>query len=77
MAYDEYLSDRIKHVLDVKHIYYDARKMMGGLCFMVDNKMCLGIVKNTLMARIGPDAYEKALKKEGCKEMDFTGRAMK
>jgi len=44
---------------------------------MVDDKMCVGIVKEELMARIGPDAYETALQKPGCKEMKFTGRAMK
>ena len=51
--------------------------MMGGLCYMVDDKMCLGIVKNNLMARIGPEIYQEALQKKGCKEMDFTGRTMK
>lgn len=44
---------------------------------MVNEKMCVGVVKNELMARIGPDNYELALQKEGCKEMNFTGRAMK
>jgi len=44
---------------------------------MVDDKMCVGIVKDTLMARIDPDIYEESLTKEGCKEMDFTGRGMK
>ena len=44
---------------------------------MVDDKMCLGIVRDTLMARIGPEAYEEALQREGCREMDFTGRPMK
>ena len=29
------------------------------------------------MARIGQDAEEEALKKEGCRKMDFTGRPMK
>jgi len=44
---------------------------------MVDDKMCVGIVKDELMARIGLDAYEAALQKDGCKEMNFTGRSMK
>ena len=44
---------------------------------MIDDKMCVGIVKDELMARIGPDKYEEALEKEGCKEMNFTGRPMK
>ena len=50
---------------------------MGGLVFMVDDKMCVGIVKDDLMARINPDEYESSLEKEGCVEMDFTGRSMK
>ena len=44
---------------------------------MVDDKMCIGIVKNELMARIDPEIYQEALSKKGCKEMNFTGRPMK
>ena len=51
--------------------------MFGGLCYMVNDKMCVGIIKNELMARIGEGKYEHALTKKGCKEMNFTGRAMK
>lgn len=77
MAYSELLADRVKQVLDDKDITYETKKMMGGLCVMVDDKMCCGIVREEVMARIGPDAYEEALTKEGCKEMNFTGRKMK
>ncbi|TNF48565.1 MAG: TfoX family protein [Bacteroidetes bacterium] len=77
MAYDEYLAERIKVILKEKHVVFEEKKMMGGLCYMVDDKMCLGIVKNNLMARIDPEIYQEALQKKGCKEMDFTGRAMK
>ena len=51
--------------------------MMGGLCFMVDGKMCVGVEKDRLMARIGPDAYDAALRRKGCQPMDFTGRPMR
>jgi hypothetical protein len=51
--------------------------MMGGLCFMVKGKMCVGVEKNRLMARIGPDAYDDALTRKGCRPMDFTGRPMR
>ena len=51
--------------------------MMGGLCFMVNDKMCVGIEKDKLMARLDPDIYERALSKRGCREMDFTGRPMR
>ena len=50
---------------------------MGGLAFMVDGKMCVGIVKDELMVRVGPDAYDECLKKPGCRPMNFTGRAMR
>jgi hypothetical protein len=39
--------------------------------------MCVCVVKDDLMARIDPDEYESALKKRGCREMDYTGRPMK
>ncbi|MCB0669485.1 MAG: TfoX/Sxy family protein [Saprospiraceae bacterium] len=74
--YDEHLEDRIASILDGKKVNYEKKKMMGGLTFMVDDKMCVGIVKEELMARIGTEAYPAALKKKGCKEMKFTGRAM-
>ena len=77
MAYDEHLADRIRKELHKKHIIFMEKKMMGGLTFMVNDKMCVGIVKNDLMARIGKDNYDKALEKKGCKPMDFTGRPMK
>ncbi len=51
--------------------------MMGGLCFMVDGKMCVGVNRDEVMARIHPDVYEESLKKDGCREMNFTGRPMK
>ena len=44
---------------------------------MVDDKMCVGIVGNELMARIVPEIYEESLTRKGCKEMNFTGRSMK
>ena len=77
MAYDELLADRIRLALDEKKVESRELKMMGGLCFMVDEKMCVGIVKNMLMARIGEEVYESALSKKGVQPMDFTGRPMK
>ena len=77
MAYDEHLADRVRQCLKVKKARFAEKKMMGGLTFMVDDKMCVGISKNELMARIGPDVYEKALKKKGARVMNFTGKAMK
>lgn len=77
MAYSELLADRVRQILADKGIGFLEKKMMGGLCFMVDGKMCMGVVKEDLMARIGPDAQEAALKKPGSRAMDFTGRPLK
>lgn len=77
MAYDEFLADRIRAALKDKQISFDEKKMMGGLCYMVDEKMCVGVIKDNLMARIDPAIQEQALSRKGCKEMDFNGRSMK
>ena len=76
MAYDEKLCGRIRSALKrVPRV--EEKKMMGVLTFMVDGKMCVGVHEDELMARIGPDAYELALTKKGCREMDFTGKPIK
>jgi len=77
MAYDEYLSERISQNLTQRKIFFEGKKMFGGIAFMVNYKMCVGVVKNQLMARVGPSAAEEALKRPCCKIMDFTGRPMK
>ena len=76
MSFDEGLAERIREQLQDRHDV-EEKKMFGGLCFMVSNHMCCGIVKDTLMARVGPDNYEKCLAKKYATEMDFTGKAMK
>ncbi len=76
MAYSENLANTVRTIL-VDHPKVEEKKMLGGLTFMVNNKMCVGILADGLMARINPADYEGALEKRGCREMDFTGRPMK
>ena len=77
MAYDELLEQRVRSFFDAKGIKHETKRMMGGLCFMVNGKMCVGVQKRRLMARIGPDAYDAALTRKGCRPMDFTGRPLR
>jgi TfoX/Sxy family transcriptional regulator of competence genes len=77
LAYDEFLAERIRAHLQRKKVVFEEKKMMGGVCYMVNDKMCAGVVNDQLMARIGPEAYISALEKQGCRPMDFTGRPMK
>ncbi len=77
MAYNEQLEDRINAILKKKRVRFEAKNMMGGLCYLVNDKMCVGITKDDLMARIDPSVYEASIKKKGCRPMDFTGRPMR
>lgn len=77
MAYDQWLYERVKNVLTEKRVGFEERRMFGGICFMVDEKMCLGVNNERLMIRLHPDIYEQVLQEPGCRAMDFTGRPMK
>lgn len=77
MAYNEELADRTREIISLTHENVEEKKMFGGVCFMVDEKMCLGVIKENLMVRIDPVLFEEALEKEGCEPMDFTGKSMK
>jgi len=77
MAYDENLADRIRHKFRELDIPFEDKKMMGGICFLVNDKMCVGVIKEKMMARIDPEKSEEAFARKGCREMDFTHRPMK
>lgn len=76
MAYDQFLGDRIRLRLRDLPIV-EEKVMMGGLAFMVNGKMCVGVIGDEMMCRLDPEFYQEALKKKGAREMDFTGRPMK
>jgi TfoX/Sxy family transcriptional regulator of competence genes len=76
MAYNEKLANRIREELqDLPNI--EEKEMMGGLTFMVNDKMCVGIIKDEMMCRIDPNLHESVIEKTGCRTMDFTKRPMK
>ena len=77
MAYDEYLSERVAKVLDESKATFYEKKMFGGICFMVEEKMCYDIVKYDLMVRLNPDIADQIESKMGCRPMDFTGKRIK
>jgi TfoX/Sxy family transcriptional regulator of competence genes len=76
MAYSLDLANRVRSRLgELPGI--EEKEMMGGLTFMYNGKMCIGIIKDELMCRIDPELQESALERRGCRIMDFTGRPMK
>ncbi len=78
MAYNEKLADRAREILTsaTKH-KIEEKQMFGGLCFMVNNKMCVGVESKRMMVRFDPVLTEELMAKDGCRPMEFTGKAMK
>ena len=76
MATDPYLIERIQHIMSTKNTPWTEKKMFGGDCFMVDDKMCFGTYKGGLMARIGTEKIEELAKKTGAAQMIHGGRPM-
>lgn len=76
MAYNQKLADRIRErFAGIDNV--EEKEMMGGLTFMVNNKMCVGIIKDEMMCRIEPGLHDLSVEKTGCRTMDFTKRPMK
>lgn len=76
MAYDEGLAQRLRDAL-VEERGVTEKRMFGGLCLLVDERMCLGIVGEELMVRVGLPRHAEALQRPGARPMDFTGKPMK
>ena len=76
MAYSETLAERVRRLL-ARQRPVSERRMFGGLAFMVRGHMCCGIQGERLMARVGPERYDKALKWPHARPMDFTGKPIR
>ena len=75
MAFDEDLADRIRQNL-ARRKDVEAKKMFGGIAFLLAGNMLVGVWKDSLIARVGPEA-EAALTEPHVREFDVTGRPMK
>jgi len=76
MAYNTQLANRIRERLaQLDNI--EEKEMMGGLTFMYNGKMCIGVIKDEMMCRIDPQLHDMAIEQRGCRTMDFTKIPMK
>jgi TfoX/Sxy family transcriptional regulator of competence genes len=75
VAYDERLAERIREALAGRDGVVE-KKMFGGLAFMLNGNMCVGVIKDELIARLGPEGGDQALDQRHTRPMDFTGRPM-
>lgn len=76
MAYEErlvnYIRESLAHLPQVEEV-----EKMGGLTFMVQDKMCIRVRESELLCRIAPNAYDTALERKGCHEWIYKGKPMK
>lgn len=76
MVYDKNLADRIRIILK-KCRDVTEKEMFGGISFLINGKMCCGVIKKDLVLRVDPRNYEILLHRPNFRPMDFTGRPLK
>lgn len=76
MAFDESLAWRIRDALvQMKNI--EEKKMFGGICFLLNGNMLVGIWKDSLIVRLGPNQSDEALQEPHVRRFDITGKPMR
>lgn len=76
MAFDEHLAERIRdEVGDLPGV--SAKRMFGGVAFLLHGTMLVGVTGDDMIARVGPDAAEECLALPGTRVFDFTGKVMR
>src|SRR5690349_19277085 len=75
MAYDEGLAERLRETLS-DYPQMSEKKMFGGLSFLLDGNLCVGVIGDDLIARVGLEAHPAALEQPHTRAFDFTGRPM-
>lgn len=75
MPYNEKLADRIREAIGGMGAI-EEKKMFRGMCFMLNGKMCICVNEEEILCRVGPEEYEKALEKNGCRPMVHNGKTM-
>jgi hypothetical protein len=76
MAFSEALAERIRQRL-ARRKNVEEKKMFGGAGFLLRGNMLVGVGKDSLIVRLGPDEGEEALLEPHVREFDITGRPMK
>ena len=75
VAYDQSLAARVRKALGSRTDVVE-KPMFGGLTFMVDGKMCCGVIKDELMIRLSPATTLTELASPHARVCDFTRRPM-
>jgi len=76
VAYDDGLADRIRERLGADPAVTE-RRMFGGVAFLYEGNMAVGVTGDDLMVRVGPEGTDAALGRPGTRVFDMTGRPMR
>ena len=76
MAFDEHLAASIRALMGRKAALVE-KKMFGGLAFLINGNMSVGVHGKELIARVDPKTTDAALKEPGVRIFDISGRPMK
>jgi hypothetical protein len=76
MAYDEALAERLRQALSRRRNIVE-RKMFGGIGFLLKGNLLVGVWKNSVVVRLGPEESANALGEPHVKPFDITGRPMR
>ena len=76
MAFSESLAGRIRDAL-ARRRNIEEKKMFGCICFFLNGNALTGVWKDRLIARLGPDEGEAALREPHVRAFDITGRSMR
>lgn len=60
MAYDEQLARRVRPLMALR-AGFSEKKMFGGIAFFLDGNLCVGVWNDSLIVRVGLEAYQAAL----------------
>lgn len=77
MAIDNWTLDRLRQALKSRNVHYTEKRMFGGNCFMVDDKMVFCHSERGLMVRVNPDEMDRLIEEKGVRPMVHGGRTMK
>jgi TfoX/Sxy family transcriptional regulator of competence genes len=76
MAFSQSLADRVRQALrNDRRI--GEKKMFGGIAFLFNGNMLVGVWEQSLVVRLGPDQATTALKQPHVQQFDVGGRPMK
>lgn len=70
------ITDKVRKLLVEKAENIEEKRMFGGTCFMVNNKMCVTTRPERIMVRIDPNQFEKLAETENISAMNHGGKVM-